>query len=168
MISFNIDFDDGDLREIIKRAKKLRTFRGGNPYFDDMRDEVARYMRSQWVRNFNLQGNLYGPWPPLSAYTKARKTTNKKLVESGEMYREFLEVTNEPDFSGNGISWNFEYVKGGILLVHQFGTNRAGAFNNITIPARRVYGIRPQDRVKIAEIVRKHLKKFVSVTMSGK
>lgn len=168
MISFNVDFDDSDLREIIKRARKLRTFRGGNPYFDEMRDEVARYMRQQWVRNFNLQGTIYGPWPPLSPFTLERKLTNKKLFETGQMRDEFFEVASNPDFSGNGISWNFEYVKDGILMVHQFGTNRAGRNQNITIPARRVYGMTPKDRAKIAEIVKKHLKKFVSVTMSGK
>lgn len=170
MISFNLSFDEGDLREIIKRARKLRTFKGGNPHFDAMREEVARYLRNQWVRNFNLQGTLYGPWAPLSPYTLARKQSNRKLYETGKMYGQFREIVDNPQFSGNGIQWNFvaDPESGEFLLVHHFGTVRAGRGGTVRIPPRRVFGIRDKDRQEIRTIVQKHLKKFVSITMSGK
>jgi phage gpG-like protein len=169
MIRFNLDFDDEDLRKIVRRAGKLRTFRGGNPHFDAMREETAKYLRQRWVRNFNLQGTIYGPWPALSKYTLREKKTNRKLYETGKMYGEFRAIINDPQFDGNALYWNFEAdpASGEFLLVHHFGTVNAGRNRNIVIPPRRVYGINDADREKIKGIVRKHLKKFVSVTMSG-
>lgn len=167
MISFNIDIDDGDLRRLIARMRKLRTFKAGNSAFEEMRREIARYMRNQWVRNFNLQGTIYGPWPPLSPMTV--KTTNRKLVETGKMYGEFRQIIDNPQFPGNSIAWNFvaDPASGQFLLVHHFGTNRAGAGNSVTIPARRVFGINAKDRAAVHDIVRKHLRKFVSITLAG-
>lgn len=167
MITFNLDLDDADLRLIIARMRKLRTFKAGNPQFEEMRREIARYLRNQWVRNFNLQGTIYGPWPPLSPRTV--KTTNRKLVETGKMYGEFRQIIDNPQFPGNAISWNFiaDPNNGEFLLVHHLGTNRAGAGNRVTIPARRVFGINAKDRAEIHSIVKKHLRKFVSITMAG-
>lgn len=168
-ISFSLDFDEKDLREIIRRARKLRTFKSGNDQFDEMRREVARYLRNRWVQNFNLQGTIYGPWPALSSETLKTKTTSRKLVESGRMYSEFRGIIDNPTFPGNGISWNFQSTgkAGEYLLVHHFGTNSSGRGHSISIPSRTLFGINQKDREEIQKIVKKHLRKFVSITMAG-
>lgn len=168
-ISFSLDFDDNDFKEIIRRARKLRTFKAGNEHYEDMRREVAKYLRNQWIRNFNLQGTMYGPWPALSPETLATKSGSRKLYETGKMYGQFRQIVDNPIFSGNGISWNFESntSSGEYLMVHHFGTNKAGKGNSITIPARRVYGVNTKDRQEIQKIVKKHLSKFVSITLAG-
>jgi phage gpG-like protein len=166
MISFNIDFNEGDLKEIIKRAKKLSTFKRNNPYFEDMRQEVARYLRGRWARNFNLQGTIYGgKWAPLSLYTQrtVNMNRNKKLVDTGNMKDEFLNIIDSPSFRGNGLQWSFDKSTKNLILIHQFGRT-----SRMPMPPRILYGINDKDRAEIGEIVQKHLRKFVSVTMSGK